>query len=375
MRSLVHFCAKVPFVQKMRSVFWTSPDVSTMNEPKIGGLELMKMRLGLIALAVVGLSVPEAGVRAQGPSVSEATVQGHIAAATTAAGDDLKPLLSLCKAAPAARPTVDDHTLQQMINKQPLPPPGRAFDNLYFLGSAWVSAWAIDTPDGIILIDALNSADEAAQLIEGGMARLGLDPARIKYIVVTHAHGDHYGGAPYLAAKYRARIVMSEADWTMTETKLEFDSPLWGRPPKRDISIKDGDTLALGGTVVTLYVTPGHTMGTISPVFGVKSGGTTHRVVEWGGTGFNFGADFQRLDAYVVSTARLRELARQQKIDVLISNHSSYDDAPAKLDRLRKMPNEPNPFVLGVPAVDRSLTAMNECAQAQRDRFRLMGLK
>ena len=57
-----------------------------------------------------------------------------------------------------------------------------------------MSAWAINTPDGIILIDALNNGKEAAQLIEGGLRRLGLNPARVEYIVVTPGHGDHYGG-------------------------------------------------------------------------------------------------------------------------------------------------------------------------------------
>jgi metallo-beta-lactamase class B len=158
----------------------------------------------------------------------------------------------------------------------------------------------------------------------------------------------------------------------MMETKLEFETPLWDAPPKRDMSIKDGDTITLGGTTVTLYLTPGHTLGTISPVFDVSSRGQTHRVVEWGGTGFNFGADLGRLDAYIASTQRMRKLAAEQNIDVLISNHSGFDEAPAKLDALRKAPRGPNPFVLGVPTVERALTVMGECAQAQRDRFKMM---
>ena len=131
--------------------------------------------------------------------------------------------------------------------------------------------------------------------------------------------------------------------------------------------------MTLGDTTVTLYLTPGHTLGTISPVFDVRWRGQTHRVVEWGGTGFNFGADLGRLDAYIASTERMRKLAGEQKIDVLISNHSGFDEAPAKLDALRKAPRSPtNPFVLGVPTVERALTVMNECAQAQRDRFKMM---
>jgi metallo-beta-lactamase class B len=323
---------------------------------------------GLLALAACATKTP-----ATAP-VTQATVQAHLDAASKAADGDLQQLLSLCKPAPATRPKGDDHALAALIDK-PAPPPGRAFDNLYFVGDAWVSAWAINTSDGIILLDTLNTGKEAARLIEGGLRRLGLNPARIKDIVVTHGHGDHYGGAAYLARRHHAHIYMSDADWTMMETKLEFETPLWDAPPKRDRVVKDGDTITLGDTTVTIYQTPGHTMGTISPVFDVTWRGQHHRVLEWGGTGFNFGADFGRLDAYIASTKKMRALVGQQQIDVLISNHSGIDLAPAKLAELRKDPNGPNPFVLGVPAVERALTAMGECAMAQRDRFTLQGLK
>src|SRR6185312_12451769 len=178
---------------------------------------------------------------------------------------------------------------------------------------------------------------EAAQLIEGGLRRLGLDPARIKYIVVTHGHGDHYGGVNYLVGKYHPRVVASEQDWTMMETKLEFESALWDAPPKRDMAVKDGDTITLGGTTVTLYLTAGHTLGTLSPVFDVRWHGETHR----GGTGFNFGADLPRLDTYIASTERMRKLAAEQHIDVLISNHSGFDQAPASSRRCARRPADP----------------------------------
>ena len=309
------------------------------------------------------------------PPVTEAMVQAHVAAATQAAGSDLTPLLALCKPAPATRPKGDDASLAALIAK-PAPPPGRAFDNLYYVGAQWVSAWAINTPEGIILIDALNNGKEAAQLIEGGLRRVGLDPAR------HQVHRRH--AWPWRSLRRRelpGRQVSSgggdersrlEDDGDQARIRDAAVGSAAEIRPGRDIAAKDGDTITLGGTTVTMYLTPGHTLGTISPVFDVRSGGQTHRVLEWGGTGFNFGADLPRLDAYIASTERMRKLAAEQNIDVMISNHSGFDEAPAKLDRLRKAPRGPNPFVLGTPTVERALTAMGECAQAQRDRFKMM---
>src|SRR5437764_13149591 len=81
-------------------------------------------------------------------------------------------------------------------------PPARVFDNLYYLGTDFVGAWAITTSDGIILIDALNTWREARDLIEGGLRAVGLDASQIKALVVMHGHGDHYGGARYLPGRY-----------------------------------------------------------------------------------------------------------------------------------------------------------------------------
>jgi metallo-beta-lactamase class B len=313
----------------------------------------------------------QAPSRASDGTASEATIAAHVAAATKAAGGDLGELLSLCKPAPASRESQSemDKGLLALINK-PAPPPGKAFDNLYFVGADWVSAWAIRTSDGIILIDALNNQMEAAALIEGGMARLGLDPRQIKYIVVTHGHGDHYGGARYLVGKYQARVIASEADWNMMHGQLEFDSAVWGRPPARDVTVRDGDKLTLGDTTLTFQVTTGHTLGTLSPTFDVREGGRTHHAVLWGGTAFNFGKEFSRLKSYSANTQRLRTLTAQTGIDVFLSNHSEWDGSIEKMNRLRAGTAPGNhPFVVGTPTVDRALQVMDECARAQSGRF------
>ncbi|MDT7838860.1 MBL fold metallo-hydrolase [Aquabacterium sp. OR-4] len=333
------------------------------------------LALGLAALCatLAGCSTPPAA-----PPASEATVMAHLAAAQQAAGTEYPEYLNLCKPAPLKRPDAGSVDLAGLIAR-PAPPPGAAFDNLIYVGSAWVSAWALKTSDGLVLIDALNTVDEVERLIVPGLASQGLAPADIRTVLVTHGHGDHYGGAERLRALAGAtppRLVMSALDWTMTETQLEFASPIWPAPPRRnparDLAARDGDLLRQGDTTVQLHVTPGHTLGTISPVFEVRAGGRTHKALVWGGTSFNFGRDLSRLDAYIAAADRMREIARREQIDVLLSNHPANDLTVKRLAALRANPAMANPFVIGNAGVLRTLTVISECAKANRDRFALM---
>jgi metallo-beta-lactamase class B len=322
----------------------------------------------LCSLALASLVACTTGSQ---PPVS---VDQHVENARRIAGEDLKFLMPVCNPQPAVRAAPSaamDESLAKLIN-QPAPAPGQAFDNLYYVGAAWVSAWVLKTSEGLILIDALNNKKEAAELIEGGMRRLGLDPAQIRYVLVTHGHGDHYGGAQMIAERYGARVVASEIDWKMMETGLEFDSKMWDRPPQRDIAIKDGDTLTLGDTTVRFLITPGHTLGTISPVFDVRDGGRVHKAMIWGGTSFNFGRDMLRLDGYIAQTERMRELSARWGIDVPLSNHPGFDGTVAKLKARASAPAGSNPFVSGQPVVDRAMRVLNTCARAQKARFLLM---
>lgn len=333
----------------------STPTSFSAEEVSSASLASRRALLKMGCACCFALAAPYALADAMTPEVER-----HLAAAKQAAGTDLEALLVLGRSADPnfKAPTPD---LAKLI-ALPAPPPGKAFDNLYFVGGKWVSAWALTTSDGIILFDAMNNDDDAERTIEQGLKTLGLDPSHVKTIIVTHGHGDHYGGAGHFARKYGSRVVLSETDWTMMETKLEFDHPLWGRPPKRDVGVADGGKVRLGDATVDILITPGHTMGTISPIFEVRSGSQKHRALLWGGTAFNFGRNPDRLQAYVDATARAREIARQQGVDVFISNHSGYDGSVEKLAALAS--GGANPFVLGAATVERALTVMNECAQA-----------
>ena len=63
------------------------------------------------------------------------------------------------------------------------------------------SAWAVNTSAGIILIDTLFGYAAQDEIVDG-LKKVGLDPANIKYIVVSHAHGDHDGSVKFLQDTY-----------------------------------------------------------------------------------------------------------------------------------------------------------------------------
>ena len=84
------------------------------------------------------------------------------------------------------------------------------------------------------------------------MRKLGLDPMQVKYVVITHAHADHYGGAQYLADKLKAQLVMSETDWNFLATAQRSTNPERGPIPRRGMAVKDGDKLTLGDTTIEM---------------------------------------------------------------------------------------------------------------------------
>jgi metallo-beta-lactamase class B len=284
------------------------------------------------------------------------TLEAHIQAATLAAGLDLWGILTLCLPGdPAAvLPAADERAT-----------PTKVFDNLYYVGMKGVAAWALTTSQGIIVIDSLNNPMEAQTAIEAGLRDVGLDPAQIKHIVITHGHADHYGGAQYLADKYKAEVVMGEADWSFLETSRPQPRPDRGPVPMRGRGVKDGDRLTLGDTSIEIYVTPPHTPGTLSLIFPVKDGAMNHMAGLWGGTGFVFEPNHENFVTYAASADRFAQMEAMKGVDVILSNHPVFDDALIKIEALKSRTPDKHPFVTGANAVARYQMVASQCAQAR----------
>jgi metallo-beta-lactamase class B len=244
-------------------------------------------------------------------------------------------------------------------------PPARVFDNLFYVGMDNISAWALTTSEGIILFEAMMVANWE-QTIVAGLTTLGLDPADIEYVVIAHAHNDHWGGAYFLQQKYGAKIVMGAPDWDHILTW-----PQIGRPapfPAKDRGVVDGDTLTLGDTTVRFVATPGHTPGTISSLIPVKDGDRRHLVAYWGGPSMSF-LDPAGLEQYISSSYKLQNA--DLGTDVELTHHPFADGTLHKLAALReRAPGDPHPFVTGRANVERWLEQMLACTREVLSRKR-----
>jgi metallo-beta-lactamase class B len=247
--------------------------------------------------------------------------------------------------------------------------PYKVFDNLYWLGTRQHSSWALNTSEGIIIIDT-NFAWATQPEIIDGLTKLGLNPRDIKYVVISHAHGDHDQGAAELQSRYGAKVVMGANDWDST---LQRPATAAGGVPKRDVAVgPEGTKITLGDTTMTIVATPGHTPGTLSYVFPVKDQGKPIMVAYSGGTLTGaFGTNGERWDEYIASQKKIAKAAADAGASVLLSNHSEYDGAytKARLAGLKREVGEENPFIVGANGVQRYFTVMAECAQASKLRL------
>ena len=131
------------------------------------------------------------------PKPDTPAVTQHVDLARKAAGTEWTQAVDfICKVNPDRANRVDD----------PLIAPTKIFDNVYAIGRTGTVVYAITTSAGIVLIDA-GYADQLETVLLPGLKAVGLDPNNVRYILLGHGHGDHFGGAAYFQDK-GARVAL-----------------------------------------------------------------------------------------------------------------------------------------------------------------------
>ncbi|WP_394690653.1 MBL fold metallo-hydrolase [Hoeflea sp.] len=227
--------------------------------------------------------------------------------------------------------------------------PWKPFDNVEYVGVCWVSAWLVQTDDGYVLIDTLYGPF-IGQLIEN-LKSSGVDFADIKYVLMTHGHFDHVGGAAALKPLLpNATFVMTQEGWdeAVESAKASQGTPRAWEMIEPEMVVKDGDTIELGGNTFTVIETPGHTWGTASYLYDVQDGGDSYRAITIGGLGLNAIDGPTQVSAYIESVDRVRALveSKDENVEVHLTTHgfsNNLDENRQKL--LARKSGEPNIFV------------------------------
>jgi metallo-beta-lactamase class B len=211
--------------------------------------------------------------------------------------------------------------------------------NLYYVGTADLAVYLINTPQGNILINSDFKEDVPA--IRASIEKLGFKYSDTKILLISHAHGDHDEATGVIKKDTGAKLMVMDADVPQEESTAP------GRPgAKVDRVLHDGDTVELGGAKLTARLTPGHTKGCTTWTMQVQEGGRTLNAVIIGSPNVNNGfilvgnKDYPNIaEDYVKTFAVLDGLP----CDLFLGAHGAYFGLLAKLDKMKA--GGPNPFI------------------------------
>ena len=141
--------------------------------------------------------------------------------------------------------------------------PFRIAPGITYVGTKGLSAYLIETSAGAILLEGTMPANAA--LIERNIESLGVPLHRVKILISAHAHIDHVGALARIKQDTGARMIASAQDrWALEHgtPRGDTDYGVWKFPAVAvDGVVRDGEQVRLGNTVLTAYLTPGHTPG------------------------------------------------------------------------------------------------------------------
>jgi metallo-beta-lactamase class B len=223
--------------------------------------------------------------------------------------------------------------------------PIKIVGNVYYVGTRGLSSFLIVTPAGGILIDSGEAA--SVPFIRANVEKLGFRLSDVRLLLAGHAHFDHVGGHADIKRLTNAQVVAMDADRDALESGTDR-SALGGSgwaPVHIDRVIKDGETVALGGTTLTAHLTPGHTQGCTTWTMETTATGRRYQVAFVCSVTVNEGVRLvgnTRVPAIADHYARAFRVLRDLKPDVFVAEHGRVFDLE---DKARRAGGAANPFV------------------------------
>jgi metallo-beta-lactamase class B len=333
---------------------------------------LKRLMAGAALLSLVGL----APALAQDGAATLADLKQHVAAAHQAAGKDFGWAADmLCLNAVYGGDVIGEfYAGKRMSDPDEDFEPVQVFDGVYYVGLREIGAYAIKTSAGVVLIDTLLPGQTESLLIPH-LKKVGIDPSQIKYVIVTHGHADHFGGAKYIQDHFKAaKIALTAPDWDLLAKLPQTGDDA---PPRRDQVVADGDKITVGDRTFTIVFIPGHTPGAVSVLMAVKDHGVPHMAMVLGGAGWGLAAmPMPMRPVYAKSLEHMQAVAEANHVDVALENHPFLSNSLLRMAQLRgRKEGAPNPLVIGEDGYRRYITVFKECHAASTDRYKMLADK
>ena len=227
-------------------------------------------------------------------------------------------------------------------------PPHHVIGNVYYVGSSFLASFLITTPEGHILINS--GTEETVPLIQASVAKLGFKFADIKILLESHAHVDHVAGHALVRKLTGARVLAMGGDDGMIASggvgDFQYDGKYHWTPCPVDRVLHDGETVTLGGVVLTARLTPGHTKGCTTWTFTAEEQGKPYHVVIVGSARANPGYRLVKNAKYpeiAEDFKRTFRVLKSLECDVFLGAHGWYYGMEEKFAHLSE--NGTNPFV------------------------------
>jgi metallo-beta-lactamase class B len=220
--------------------------------------------------------------------------------------------------------------------------PHRMIDNVYYVGTSGLATYLIVTDAGLILINS--DFERTVPTLEQNVEALGFKFEDIKIILGSHAHPDHMQGDALAKEMTGAQVMAMEQDLPLLQAMRAG-----GKEHPIDRVLHDGDTVELGGEVLTAVLTPGHTPGCTTWTMRVEENGMPYDVVIACSLGANAGyvlvgnEDYPQIaDDYRATYAKVRTLP----VDVFLGSHGFMYDLAGKYEKLQsRAAGAPNPYI------------------------------